>query len=166
MPLTLFARFAWMHDWTSPPSLNAAFQTLPGASFTVNGAAPATDSALASAGAELQSPPTGRSRANSKPNSHRAPRPTPASALCVRPGEAPKEMSWGLGEAICCEVSFWHIASIPGSTDRALLSKDNRTSREIGKQAPMWRSARSRAVADLPIGAHGGLRHHRGTANE
>jgi hypothetical protein len=51
MPLTLFARFAWVHDWTSPPSLNAAFQTLPGASFTVNGAAPATDSALASAGA-------------------------------------------------------------------------------------------------------------------
>jgi hypothetical protein len=33
MPLTLFARFAWVHDWTSPPSLNAAFQTLPGASF-------------------------------------------------------------------------------------------------------------------------------------
>jgi uncharacterized protein with beta-barrel porin domain len=30
MPLTLFARFAWVHDWTSPPSLNAAFQTLPG----------------------------------------------------------------------------------------------------------------------------------------
>lgn len=30
MRLTLFARFAWVHDWTSPPSLNAAFQTLPG----------------------------------------------------------------------------------------------------------------------------------------
>jgi hypothetical protein len=30
MPLTLFARFAWVHDWTSSPSLNAAFQTLPG----------------------------------------------------------------------------------------------------------------------------------------
>jgi uncharacterized protein with beta-barrel porin domain len=57
MPLTLFARFAWVHDWTSPPGLNAAFQTLPGASFTVNGAAPATDSALASAGAELQIAP-------------------------------------------------------------------------------------------------------------
>ena len=57
MPLTLFARFAWVHDWTSPPSLNAAFQTLPGASFTVNGAAPATDSALASAGAVLQIAP-------------------------------------------------------------------------------------------------------------
>ena len=48
---------AWVHDWTSPPSLNAAFQTLPGASFTVNGAEPATDSALASAGAELQIAP-------------------------------------------------------------------------------------------------------------
>ena len=53
MPLTLFARFAWVHDWTSPPSLNAAFQTLPGASFTVNGAAPPKDSALATAAAEL-----------------------------------------------------------------------------------------------------------------
>jgi uncharacterized protein with beta-barrel porin domain len=36
------------------PSLAAAFQTLPGASFLVNGAIPAKDSALVSAGAELR----------------------------------------------------------------------------------------------------------------
>jgi uncharacterized protein with beta-barrel porin domain len=38
----------------SNPSLAAAFQTLPGASFIVNGATPARNSALASAGAELR----------------------------------------------------------------------------------------------------------------
>ena len=53
MPLMLRARAAWAHDWVSNPSLGAMFQTLPGASFTVNGAAPPRNSALASAGAEL-----------------------------------------------------------------------------------------------------------------
>ena len=53
MPLMLRARAAWAHDWVSNPSLGAVFQTLPGASFTVNGAAPPKNSALASAGAEL-----------------------------------------------------------------------------------------------------------------
>jgi autotransporter-associated beta strand protein/probable HAF family extracellular repeat protein len=53
MPLTLRARVAWAHDWVSNPSLGAVFQALPGASFTVNGAAPPPDSALVSAGAEL-----------------------------------------------------------------------------------------------------------------
>jgi uncharacterized protein with beta-barrel porin domain len=38
----------------SDPSLAAAFQALPGAGFIVNGAAPAKDSALVSAGAELR----------------------------------------------------------------------------------------------------------------
>jgi uncharacterized protein with beta-barrel porin domain len=38
----------------SDPSLAAAFQTLPGASFIVNGAIPAKDSALVSAGGELR----------------------------------------------------------------------------------------------------------------
>ena len=52
--LTLRSRLAWAHDWVSDPSLAAAFQALPGASFIVNGAAPAKDSALASAGAELK----------------------------------------------------------------------------------------------------------------
>ena len=52
--LTLRGRLAWAHDWVTDPSLVAVFQALPGASFTVNGAAPAKDSVLASAGAELR----------------------------------------------------------------------------------------------------------------
>jgi autotransporter-associated beta strand protein len=52
--LTLRARVAWAHDWVSDPTLSAAFQTLPGASFIVNGATPAKNSALTSAGAELR----------------------------------------------------------------------------------------------------------------
>lgn len=52
--LTLRGRAAWAHDWVSDPAINAAFQALPGASFIVNGAAPARDAALASAGAELK----------------------------------------------------------------------------------------------------------------
>ena len=52
--LTLRGRLAWAHDWISDPSLAAVFQALPGASFIVNGAVPAHDSALASAGAELR----------------------------------------------------------------------------------------------------------------
>jgi uncharacterized protein with beta-barrel porin domain len=52
--LALRGRLAWAHDWVSDPSLAAVFQTLPGASFIVNGATPAKNSALASAGAELK----------------------------------------------------------------------------------------------------------------
>jgi uncharacterized protein with beta-barrel porin domain len=53
MPLILRGRLAWAHDFVSNPALSAAFETLPGASFTVNGAPIAHDSALTSAGAEL-----------------------------------------------------------------------------------------------------------------
>lgn len=53
MPLILRGRVAWAHDFVSNPALNAAFQALPGTSFTVNGARIPNDSALASAGAEL-----------------------------------------------------------------------------------------------------------------
>jgi outer membrane autotransporter protein len=52
--LSLPARLAWAHDWVSDPTLAAVFQTLPGASFIVNGATPAKNSALASAGAEYR----------------------------------------------------------------------------------------------------------------
>jgi outer membrane autotransporter protein len=52
--LTLRARLAWAHDWVSDPMLSATFEMLPGASFVVNGAVPAKDSALATAGAELR----------------------------------------------------------------------------------------------------------------
>jgi uncharacterized protein with beta-barrel porin domain len=52
--LIMRARLAWAHDWVSDPTLAAAFQTLPGASFIVNGATAAENSALASAGTELR----------------------------------------------------------------------------------------------------------------
>ena len=52
--LTLRGRLAWAHDWVSDPTLTPVFQTLPGASFIVNGATPAKNSALASAGAEMR----------------------------------------------------------------------------------------------------------------
>jgi outer membrane autotransporter protein len=52
--LTFRGRIAWAHDWITDPTLAAVFQALPGASFTVNGATPATDSALVSASAELR----------------------------------------------------------------------------------------------------------------
>jgi outer membrane autotransporter protein len=52
--LSLRARLAWAHDWVSDPTLAPVFQALPGASFIVNGATPAKNSALASAGTELR----------------------------------------------------------------------------------------------------------------
>ena len=57
LPLVLRGRLAWAHDWVSNPSLDAAFESLPGASFVVNGAAPPKNSALTSAGAELHVTP-------------------------------------------------------------------------------------------------------------
>jgi uncharacterized protein with beta-barrel porin domain len=42
------------HDWVSDPTLTPAFQVLPGASFVVDGATPAQNAALASAGGELR----------------------------------------------------------------------------------------------------------------
>jgi uncharacterized protein with beta-barrel porin domain len=53
LPLILRARAAWAHDWVSNPALGAVFETLPGASFTVNGAATPRNSALATVGAQL-----------------------------------------------------------------------------------------------------------------
>jgi outer membrane autotransporter protein len=52
-PLILRARVAWAHDWVSDPALGAVFQALPGASFTVNGAAVPKNSALTSVGGQL-----------------------------------------------------------------------------------------------------------------
>ncbi|MDB5601590.1 MAG: autotransporter outer rane beta-barrel protein [Xanthobacteraceae bacterium] len=52
--LALFGRLAWAHDWVSDPALAATFQTLPGASFTVNGAEPASNLALVTLGSELR----------------------------------------------------------------------------------------------------------------
>jgi outer membrane autotransporter protein len=52
-PLILFGRLAWAHDFVSNPALGAVFQSLPGGSFTVNGAPIPHDSALTTAGAQL-----------------------------------------------------------------------------------------------------------------
>ena len=52
--LMLRARLAWAHDWITDPTLVPVFQALPGASLIVDGAVPAQNSALVSAGAELR----------------------------------------------------------------------------------------------------------------
>jgi outer membrane autotransporter protein len=52
--LTLRGRFAWAHDYDPDRSIAATFQALPGASFVVNGAAQAHDSALTTASAEIK----------------------------------------------------------------------------------------------------------------
>jgi uncharacterized protein with beta-barrel porin domain len=51
--LALLTRAAWAHDYWSQPDVTAGFVALPGSSFTVIGAAPACDSLLASAAAEI-----------------------------------------------------------------------------------------------------------------
>jgi uncharacterized protein with beta-barrel porin domain len=52
--LTLRGRFAWAHDYDTDRSIGATFQSLPGASFVVNGAAQASDSALTTASVEMK----------------------------------------------------------------------------------------------------------------
>jgi len=49
---TLRGRLAWAHDFNPDRNIGATFQTLPGASFVVNGAAQARESALITASAE------------------------------------------------------------------------------------------------------------------
>ena len=51
---TLRGRAAWAHDFNTDRSITPTFQTLPGASFVVNGAAPAHDAALVTASAEMK----------------------------------------------------------------------------------------------------------------
>jgi autotransporter-associated beta strand protein len=52
--LTLRGRAAWAHDFNVDRSASATFQSLPGASFVVNGARPAHDAALTTASAEMK----------------------------------------------------------------------------------------------------------------
>lgn len=52
--LILRGRAAWAHNFDTDRSIGATFQTLPGASFVVNGAAQARDAALVSVAAELK----------------------------------------------------------------------------------------------------------------
>lgn len=51
--LTLRGRAAWAHDFNPDRSIAATFQTLPGASFVVNGAAQARNAALTTVSAEM-----------------------------------------------------------------------------------------------------------------
>jgi uncharacterized protein with beta-barrel porin domain len=51
-PLIFRARLGWAHDWESGAALNAAFESLPGSNFTLNGAPLPRDSALSSASAQ------------------------------------------------------------------------------------------------------------------
>jgi autotransporter-associated beta strand protein len=53
IPVLLRGRIAWAHDFVSDPTLSAAFESLPGSNFIVNGATIPHDSALTSAGAEI-----------------------------------------------------------------------------------------------------------------
>jgi uncharacterized protein with beta-barrel porin domain len=52
--LILRSRFAWAHDFNTDRNVAAMFQTLPGASFVVNGAAQSHDSALTTASVEMR----------------------------------------------------------------------------------------------------------------
>jgi len=53
--LLVFSRAAWAHDFNNNyANATALFQSLPGSSFVVNGATPAADSALVTAGAEYK----------------------------------------------------------------------------------------------------------------
>jgi uncharacterized protein with beta-barrel porin domain len=51
---TLRGRAAWAHNFNPDRSIGATFQTLPGASFVVNGAAQAPDAALVTASADMK----------------------------------------------------------------------------------------------------------------
>jgi uncharacterized protein with beta-barrel porin domain len=53
MPLILYGRVAWTHDFDANPARNATFEALPGSSFTVYGAPVPHDAALAAGGARL-----------------------------------------------------------------------------------------------------------------
>ena len=52
--VTLRGRAAWAHDYNNDRAVTAVFQSLPGASFVVNGARANPDAALVSAGAEMK----------------------------------------------------------------------------------------------------------------
>ncbi|MES2194010.1 MAG: autotransporter domain-containing protein [Pseudomonadota bacterium] len=52
--LALRSRLAWAHEFNPDRNIAATFQTLPGASFVVNGAAQARDAALTTASAEMK----------------------------------------------------------------------------------------------------------------
>jgi uncharacterized protein with beta-barrel porin domain len=54
MPVDLFGRLAYAHDWQTNPSLGASFLALPGTNFSVEGARLPENLALVTTGATLQ----------------------------------------------------------------------------------------------------------------
>jgi autotransporter-associated beta strand protein len=53
MDLTAFGRLAWAHEADRTRAINASFTVLPGGEFTIQGARPSANAALASLGAQL-----------------------------------------------------------------------------------------------------------------
>ena len=109
-PLILFGRLAWAHDFVTNPALSAAFEALPGGTFTVNGAPIPHElgahhrrrAAFPHAAMDACSP---SSKASSRP----ARRPTPAPARCAIRGEfgsgAFSDMHICLGMSVFCANS-------------------------------------------------------------
>jgi uncharacterized protein YhjY with autotransporter beta-barrel domain len=77
---TVRGRLAWAHDFNTDRNIAATFQTLPGASFVVDGAAPAHESALTTASAELKWLNGFSLAATFEANSPTSPAATPARA--------------------------------------------------------------------------------------
>jgi hypothetical protein len=82
----LRGRAAWAHDFNLDRSIGATFQTLPGASFVVNGAAHASDPALVTASDEMKWL-NGILLASTFANSLTSPPAMPARAWCDMRGE-------------------------------------------------------------------------------
>ena len=123
--LVLRGRAAWVHDFDPGRRINAAFQTLPGASFTVDGAAAPRDSALASAVAEMRmrSGVTLIGKVDGEFAAARTPTPAPAPPLRVvthRLRDARRSPAVS-GRA----VSIWNIAhrSVEGGKNPTLAAK-------------------------------------------
>ena len=85
--LTLRGRVAWAHDYDPNRSIGATFQTLPGASFVVNGAAQAADSALVTASVEKKWLNGWSAAATFEGEFSDVTALTPARAWCATPGE-------------------------------------------------------------------------------
>jgi hypothetical protein len=80
MPLVLRGRLAWAHDWVSDPALGAAFQALPGSSFTVTARRHRRTARSPRRARSCIYPRTGRRWRNSTASSAPARRPMPAPA--------------------------------------------------------------------------------------
>ena len=122
--LALRARLAWAHDSVSDPALAPVFQALPGASFIVNGVAPATNSALASAGAELRLANGVSLSGSSMASSPRIPRPMPEPAPFATPAKAALRARRYFRTMACCGVALgaageiWNVSHTFQSSGR------------------------------------------------